>query len=366
MNEQEEKRSFITIISRNKHTILAIIMMIGIIISVIVYNRYLSVKTTYTVTNGYVEKVTDSLGYVIKDEVTVEINSKEVAMPIVEQNKRVAKDETIAVYKNGKYEEYLNSIQELDETIQGLIKDLPVSYSNDVANLDAQITSLAKEAQNETSYIKMQEYKTKIDELAYKKVIILGERSPEGSKIRELIAKREEIEKNSMASADNIVSPISGIVTYKLDGLEKIVDFNQLFQYDITKYEMIISQYKGNNLSNFGIKVVDNYKSYLLVKEPKGEHDQYIKEGQEYELKFTDKEDNNVTAKLLKVTDTEEYHYIIFQLENGIEYITDLRTVNVEIVWNKTQGIAVPKNAIQRNEEKRISICDISLWFTVY
>lgn len=128
------------------------------------------------------------------------------------------------------------------------------------------------------------------------------------------------------------------------------MDFSQLFQYNISKYESIISQYKGNNLSNFGIKVIDNYKSYLLVKEPKGEHDQYIKEGQKYELKFTDKENNNATAKLLKATDTEEYHYIIFQLENGIEHIADLRTINVEIVWNKTEGMAVPKNAIQKTK----------------
>ena len=61
------------------------------------------------------------------------------------------------MYKNSEYDEYLSSIAELDKVIQTLIVDLPTSYSNDVASIDSQITTLAKQAKEETSYIKMQE-----------------------------------------------------------------------------------------------------------------------------------------------------------------------------------------------------------------
>lgn len=209
-NKMEEKTTILQKINKNKHNILVVIMFIAIVISVVIYKKYLNVKITYTVVNGYVEKTTDTLGIILKDETVVELNKKEAAIPIIEQNKRVAKGEVVAMYKNAKYDEYLDTIDELDKTIQTLIVDLPASYSNDVSSLDAQITALSKNARNETSYIKMQEYKSKIDELAYKKVIILGQRSPEGSKVRELIEQREQVEKNSMSfSTDNILSPVS-------------------------------------------------------------------------------------------------------------------------------------------------------------
>lgn len=353
---KEKDKENITLFKRitnNKHNILVVIMIIAIIMSIVIYKKYLNVKTTYTVVNGYIEKTTDSIGMLLKDEEIVELNNKEVAIPIVEENTRVAKGDTIAIYKNEKYEEYLNSIEELDKTIQTLILDLPASYSNDVTSIDTQITSLAKEARKETSYIKMQEYKTKIDELSYKKVLILGERSPEGSKVRELIEQREQIEKESLSvEANNIIAPESGVATYKIDELENFINFDDVLNYDVTKMEEIISKYKSSNISNFGIKIVNNFKAYILIKEEKNENDEYIEVGKKYNLKFGEKEVDSITAELVKHIENNGYNYIIFQVNNGIENLVDLRTLSTEVVWKKVSGMAVPKTAIKKNEEK--------------
>lgn len=355
-NKNEEKITILQKINKNKHNILVVIMIIGIVISFIIYKRYLNVKTTYTVVNGYVEKATDTLGLIIKDETVVELNKKEVAIPITEQNKRVAKCGIVAVYKNDKYDEYLKSIEDLDRTIQSLIVDLPASYSNDVSSLDLQIAELSKLAISETSYIKMQEYKSKIDDLAYKKVIILGERSPEGSKIRELIEQRKNIEKNNMyLSTDNILAPVSGVATYKLDGLEDLINFENVENLDATKIEDVFSKYKSNNVSNFGIKIVDNYNAYILVKEKKGENDNYIQIDRNYTLKFGEKDINDITARLVKLVNGKDYNYVFFKVENGIENLVDLRTISIEVVWKKVSGMAVPKSAIKKNEEKGYS-----------
>lgn len=351
--KDKEKTTLLENIKSNKHNILVVIMIIAIITSIVIYKKYLNVKTTYTVVNGYIEKTTDSIGMVLKKEEIVELNNKEVAIPIVEENKRVAKGDTIAIYRNEKYEEYLNSIEELDKTIQTLILDLPASYSNDVASIDAKITSLAKEAKKETSYIKMQEYKTKIDELSYKKVLILGERSPEGSKVRELIEQREQVENESLSiEANNILAPVSGVATYKIDELENFINFDDILNYDITKMEEIISKYKSSNISNFGIKIVDNYKAYILIKEEKSENDEYIEIGKKYSLKFGEKGIDSITAELVKSVENNGYNYIIFKVENGIENLVDLRTITTEVVWKKVFGMAVPKTAINKNEEK--------------
>lgn len=355
-NKMEEKVTIIQKINKNRHNILVVVMIIAIIVSLVIYKKYLNVKTTYTIVNGYVEKATDTLGMIIKDETVVNLNKKEVAIPITEQNKRVTKGGIVAIYKNDKYDEYLKSVEDLDKTIQTLIVDLPASYSNDVSSLDLQIVELAKKARSETSYIKMQEYKSKIDELSYKKVIILGQRSPEGSKVRELIKQREEIEKNNMyLSTDNILAPVSGIVTYKLDGLENLINFDNILNLDTTKIEDTFLKYKSNNVSNFGIKIIDNYNAYILVREKKGENDEFIQIDKSYTLKFGEKDINNITAKLIKLVNGKDYNYVIFKVENGIESLVDLRTISVEVVWKKVFGMAIPKSAIKKNEEKGYS-----------
>lgn len=352
-NKNNSESTFIMKIKKNKHNILAVIMLIAIIITVTIYKKYLNVKTTYTVINGYVEKSTDTLGTILKDETVVELSKSEATIPIIEQNKRIAKGDIIAMYKNSEYDEYLSSIAELDKVIQTLIVDLPTSYSNDVASIDSQITTLAKQAKEETSYIKMQEYKSKIDELSYKKVIILGERSPEGSKVRELIEQRKEIEKNSkFVDGNSIIAPVSGVATYKIDGLENLVNIDNILNYDVTKLEDIISKYKSNNINNYGVKIVDNYNAYILVKEQKGENDKYIELNKKYNLKFGEKNIDTITAKLVKCLEGKDCNYVIFQVENGIENLVDLRTVNTEVVWKKVFGMAIPKTAVKTNEEK--------------
>lgn len=176
------------------------VFVVAIILGIVVYNDMFNSMKTYTVVNGSVEKVSDTYVYVLKKEEVIDIDETAVAIPVVDQDKRASKDEVVAVYKNSEYENYETEIANLDKEIQTMVKDLPSVYSSDVNNLDMQISSLTKTAQKETSYVKMQEYKNQVNNLLEKKINILGELSPTGSKIRELIAKRNELKSLSKSS----------------------------------------------------------------------------------------------------------------------------------------------------------------------
>ena len=56
-----------------------------------------------------------------------------------------------------------------------------------ILNLDGRIYALIKESVNETSYSKMQEYKQRINSYINKRAGIIGELSPDGAEIKELI-----------------------------------------------------------------------------------------------------------------------------------------------------------------------------------
>lgn len=330
----------------NKETVYIILLAVIGFVSIFVYKYCFKSKTTYTITNGYVEKTTDTIAYIVKDEAVLDI-SNNATIPVIEQGKRVAKGETIAIYKNDKYDAYLKKVEELDKEIKNMIKDLPTVYSSDINAIDASIQELVKELKKETSYIKMQEYKVKIDELSYKKVSLLGQLSPTGSKIRELIDKRNEFEKTNENSSDNIVATRSGVVSYKIDNLENVVTTNNLLKCNISELNNLIEKYKNGYESNYGIKIIDNFDAYLVLKEKRGENDPYIKSGRRYNIKLTDKDSELVSATLVKLLQDDEYNYCIFEISNSIEHLADVRTLGIEVVWTRVSGMAVPRAIIR-------------------
>ena len=346
------KKKIVSTIKRNQiNIILAVIIMI-IVVCVMTYSKKYGNIETYTVVNGYIEKESDTTAYLVKTEKVASVSNSDVAIPVIEQGKKAAKDEIISIYKDSSYTKYLSEIEKMDKDIQTLISDLPATYSSDVKEIDKQISEISNQALRETSYIRMQEYKNKLDELAYRKVLILGALSPEGSKIRELIEQREEYENKSKTSSNNIKAPITGLVSYKIDGLEDVADPSKIYSYSVDDLENIIKQYKNNTQNKFGIKVIDNYHAYLIVKEEKGPNDEYIKKGNEYLIKLTDQPDVKLSSTLVKVIEKDNYKYCILEITNGIENIIDLREISLSIVWKKTSGIALPKDYIQENKEK--------------
>lgn len=330
---------------KKKNIVVIIVAVIClVVICAIIYECVIQKSQTYTVVNGYVEKSSNVQGIVIKQEKVIDINNNNAIIPLVEQGERIRKTESVALYKDNNYQEYISKINDLDKQIETLIKDLPQNYSNDITYIESQIELLGKQARKTTSYIKIQEYKTKIDELTSQKITILGELSPSGSKVRELIDTRKNIEENYKSSANNIKSSMAGCVTYKIDGLEGITDTSKVLNYTKNEIDDIFSKYRSNTSSDFGIKIVDNFSAYIIVKV---QNNEYIKSGSNIYIKFTDKSNVKESAILTKVVDIDEDNkYCIISMSNGIEKLIDSRCENIEIIWTRKSGMAVPLNAI--------------------
>lgn len=336
----------------NRKKVIACIIILILVITLIYLflNNVLNTKTTYVVVNGYVEKAMDANSIIIKDETVLEVDNTSSIITMIEQGKRVAKDGVIAIYKNNKYNEYLENIKSLDSQIQTLIKDLPPTYSNEISNIDAKISEIVLSSKNANSYIKMQEYKSKLNELSTKKVNVLASLSPSGSKITELIKQRDELKDKSSESSDNIKSPISGMVTYKIDKLENEIDFNNILNYNVENYDEFFEKYQINNVNNFGIKVIDNFNAYIVAKIDTDIYDEYIKENSTYKIKLNNDSKKEYDGILKKYIKQDNMGYALFYVQNGIEALVDSRIESIEIIWNTTFGKAIIKDAIYESE----------------
>ena len=290
--------------------------------------------------------------YLAKNETIIDYDKSTPITALVEQGKKASKNESVATYQNESYGEYLKQIEDIDSQIQTLVKDLPATYSSDLTNVEAKILTYAKEIQHATSYSKIQEYKTKMDELAYKKITILANSSPDSSAIRDLLNQREELVRLSKSSDNTISTPVSGIVTYKLDGLEDKIDFTNLRNFSSADINSLIGSYSGSSNNEFGIKVIDNFNVYLIAKTPVGDSSDYIAEGRNYKIRIADIENQVVTVTLVKNIQEGGYNYSIFKMNNDVDNVVDFRAMSCEIIWKSYSGLAVPLTSISRNEEK--------------
>lgn len=344
MDKTKKTSKFMKAVSKKRMFSLFVLLVILLVVGLVLYIKYFKRAEVYTIVNGYVEKVTEAQGLILKEEQVVDVKNENAIIPLIEQGTRVRKTESIAIYKDEKYQEYINKINDLDKQIETLIKDLPDVYSNDISYIESQIEYISKQARKTSSYIKMQEYKTKADELSNKKVKLLGELSPKGSKVRELIENRTKIEDSYINSSDNVKANISGCVTYKLDGMENTVDISKVLSFQKNDLDDLFSKYNGNLSNDFGVKIVNNFISYIAVKTPSNE---FMKEGNGYIISFSDKTEIKENVTLVKVIDIDENtKYCIFKLSNGIENLIDSRIENIEITWTKKSGLAIPLSSI--------------------
>ena len=337
-----------------KANIRIVVIAVILLVFIIVYKSkdVFTHKTIYTVVNGDLESITETNLYLLKSENIVDYNKEEAITAIVDQGKRASKYEAIATYQNESYADYQNQIAQIDKQIQSLIKDMPETHSADITSIENKILKYASELQGTNSYSKIQEYKAKLDELAYKKITILANSSPENSAIRDLLSQREELVRLSKTSENTIWTDRAGIVTYKIDGLEGILDYGNVTNYSAQELDNIIEKYNTNGNNEFGIKIVNNFNAYLLVKTPKGENDDYIKEGRTYSIRVADLENTTLRVKLTKNIVEGDYNYSIFEIHNEIDSLVDYRKLSCEVIWNTISGMAVPLNAIYHDDEQ--------------
>lgn len=339
-----------------RDVITILIIMVIVILLMIIYKYIPKSKTTYIIENGIIENYSETQGYSFKSEKVLGLKNSNTVIPSVAQDQRVAKDEVIAMYQNNNYDDYKNKINEMDNQIADAIKNLPQNYSNDVESIDEQIQTESVKLKDTNSYIKMQEYKNNLNDLAYKKIMAIGNASPSGSIVKDLITKRNDYEQDSKKNALNIKTPISGIVSYKIDNLESIVNTDNILNYTTSDFDNIFNQYNNKKDSSFGIKIIDNYNAYLVVKETKGENDNYIKQGNSYNILLTDS-NYNLTGTLVKNIENNNTYYCIFNITNGIENLIDSRVFDIKITWRKIEGMMVPKkDLINVNEITYIKI----------
>lgn len=330
-----------------KVVVLAIIIIATLgYLSVVIFNLIANPTDTFIIENGklYLEEETD--GYIMREEVIVQgDNYKNGIVQIKNEGEKVAKNESIFRYKSGNEENTLKKIEELNVKIQEALKNVDDILPSDIALLENQIQGIVYSMETMNKLSDINSVKKRINNLILKKAQIIGEYSPAGSYLKELIQERADCENELNSNSEYILAPISGVVSYKIDGYE---DFFSSKNIDYVTEELLksLNTRTGQLIesSNEKAKIVNNYECYIAVI-LKSDEAKKAKIGDKVSLEFLNL--SAITASIEKVFDEESgCRVIVFKVNDNVEELLSSRKISVNIIWWSKSGLKVPNSAI--------------------
>lgn len=341
-----------------KVIILVILLIISLgYIGVVIFNLIKNPTDTFMIENGnlYLEEKVD--GYILREEVIVQgSNYKNGIVKIKNEGEKVAKDDPIFRYKSVNEDELVQKIEELDVKIQEALKNqTDVIPSSDITLLENQIQEKINLIYGMNNYSEIKVLKEEINQLILRKAQIVGELSPSGSYIKSLIEERSSYETELNSNAEYITAPMSGVVSYKIDGYE---DFFSSKNIDYLSQELLESiEVRTGQLiesSNEKAKIVNNYQCYIAVIMDSQEA-KNAKIGDKVSLEFLNLP--SITANIEKIFEEETgTRVIVFKINYDVEKLLGTRKITLNVIWWSSSGLKVPNSAIITEEDKNYII----------
>lgn len=347
-NKKEEGKNTKKIATLNKKKIIIYIVVIAILIYIL-YTIYLLIKqptSVFTIEEGNLYQEETDIGYVIRDEkVAKGENYKNGMEQIKSEGERAAFNENIFRYYSNNEESLKQKIAELDIKIQEAMTNDTSIFNSDMKLIENQIDEKVQVINKITDVSKLTEYKKEIDTLVTKKAKIAGDLSPKGSYLNGLIEERKEYESKLNSGAEYVKAPISGVVSYKVDGLEETLtldNFDTLSKEYLESLDLKTGKMVATN-EECG-KVINNFYCYIATISTSEEAKQ-AEVGDSVKVRLS----NNVevSAEITNIIKEDDGDILlILKLTKEVEELINYRKISFDLIWWSASGLKVPNQAI--------------------
>ena len=168
-----------------------------------------------------------------------------------------------------------------------------------------------------------------------------GERAAYGEKIAYIENENQKY---------NIYTKEPGIISYAHDGLENLLKYGNITPQVLDNYDDYERNYKqyisGNKIEKGSVlyRIINNNNQYLLI-EVEEDRAQMFNQN---ETVFIDRDNEKkfIKAKIKKIYEYEDINYLLLDLNYYIKEWNNIRWVDIKLIKNIYEGLAVPNSAI--------------------
>ena len=355
--KQKEEKNAKRKIKFNKKIIIYIAIFLVVIY--VIYTIYLLIKQPtdiFTIEEGTLYSEETDIGYVIRDEVVIQgENYKNGMEKIKSEGERVAVNEAVFRYYTKNEDSLKQKIAELDTKIQEAMQNQTQTENGllkgDMISLETQIDQKLLEISAINDTTKLEEYKKEINELITKKANIAGELSPQGSYLKELIEERKNYENELNSGAEYVNSSKSGVVSYKVDGLEDILKPTEECFSTLTKEYLENLDLKTGKIvpmSEESGKIIDNTYCYIATIS-NTEEAKNAEVGDKIKVRLPS--GSEVSAEITYIFQEDNDRVLILKIEKGVEELISYRKISFDLIWWSENGLKVPNQAIVKEND---------------
>ena len=288
-------------------------------------------------------------GYVIRDEKIAKGNNSSNGMiQIKSEGEKVAKGSQIFRYAIENEDEINAKINELNVKIQEAMIGRTELLPNDIKSIENQIETKIDGLKSKNDMQEISEHKKDINTYITKKSKIAGELSPAGSYIKQLIEEREFYQNKLTENSEYINSPMAGVVSYRVDGLEETLTPDSIENLNKDTLEGLNLQ-TGQivTTSNEKGKVINNYECYIATILETNEAKE-AKLNKKVTLRLSTQDE--IDAKISYISKQQDKTIlIVFEINDCVEKLIDYRKITFDVIWWRYEGLKVPKSAIYYN-----------------
>lgn len=348
-NIQKEKN---TKLNRKKIVIYVILLLIVMYILYTIYLLIMQPTNIFTIEEGKLYQEETDIGYVIRNEKVVKgENYKNGMEQIKSEGEKVATNEKIFRYYSSNEENLKQKVAELDEKVQSVMTSDTSLFSSDMKLLENQIDEKVSDINKITDISKLEEYKKEIDNLVQKKAKIAGDLSPKGSYLNQLIEERKKYESQLNSGAEYVSAPMSGIVSYKVDGLEETLtpeNFSSLSKEYLENLDLKTGKLVATN-DECG-KVINNFCCYIATVSSSEEAKQ-AEVGKKVKIRLSN--NSEIEAEITNLIKEDDGDIlIILKIDKQVEELINYRKISFDLIWWSESGLKVPNQAIVNIDNK--------------
>ena len=295
-------------------------------------------------------------GIIIRSEEVLNVEKGQKIQKIKENNEKVSKNEIVAKVSTQNEQDIMKRIEEVNKKIEEALSENQINV-NSAQNItiNEKIERVLAHVSDTNFQSKIEEYDKEIKNSLYEKAKISGELTKEGSKLKNLIKEKENLEATLNSNTKNVISTSAGNISYIVDGYEqkfKADNFDYLTE-DILK-SVDIKRGAVLSVSDNKAKIIKDFNTYIacIVKKDRLKD---VKRGKTLELNINNEHEALSMVEYIKDIDNSK-SIVVFSTNKLSTELSKYRKISVGIIWWSEVGLKVSNKAIKRIEKQHFVV----------
>lgn len=329
-----------------KIVVIGVCLIISVYLVVLLVNILKKPTSTFVVEEGKIYKEEYAEGYIIREEHLIDIqDSEDKIVAIKTEGEKVAKGEHVYRYFVENENEINEQIEDIDRQIKENINDNEEFFSPDIKLINTQISSKLDNLCESDDIQKINQGRDEIGVYLTKKIKIRAEES-NNEKLKMLLSKRSDYERQLKNESTYIDADNSGVVSYRVDGLEEKLKNDDL-AYITEEYLNSINVETGKIIaSTTGTgKIINNFRCNIACI-LESDESKKIEVGKSIKLRLQDSQE--IPVKIVKKeVQTSGKVLLIFEVTNSVVDLMKYRKISFDVIWWSYSGLKIPNSSIK-------------------